>query len=80
MKRYMVSFTALISLGCSVEREGLFPLNESQLWGKNVFLPHILGDSRRENPWFWSTGKPAELSEGAWLTERELQVGLLNEG
>lgn len=72
MGRYILSFTALTSLGCSTQKEGLYPLDESQLWGKNVFLPHVIGDSSRENPWFWSVGKPAELSETSWLIERKL--------
>lgn len=70
MEKYMSSFTALTSLGCQTSKEGLYPLDESQLWGKNVFLPHVIGDSTRENPWYWSVGKPAELSDTSWLIER----------
>lgn len=71
MRQYMLSFTALIALGCSTHEEGLRPLDKSQLWGKNVFVPHVTGDSSSENPWFWSVGKPAGLSEASWLIERK---------
>lgn len=71
MQRYMSTFTLLTSLGCLTHKEGLYPLDEGQLWGKNVFLPHVTGDSSRENPWFWSVGKPAELSDTSWLIERK---------
>lgn len=74
MGEYMLSFTALTSLGCQTSKEGLYPLNESQLWGKNIFLPHAIGDSSRENPWFWSVGKPAELSDTSWLIKHKLTV------
>ncbi len=72
MQRYMTSFIALTSLGCPTQDEGLYPLDKNQLWGKNVFIPHVTGDSTRENPWFWSVGKPAGLSERSWLIERKL--------
>lgn len=71
--RYMSTFAALTSLGCLTQKEGLHPLDKSQLWGKNVFLPHATGDSSRDNPWFWSVGKPVELSETSWLIEREFR-------
>lgn len=74
MNKYMSFFTALISLGCQTSKEGLYPLDESQLWGKNIFLPHAIGDSSRENPWFWSVGKPAELSDASWLIERKFII------
>lgn len=71
MRQYMSSFTALTALGCSTREEGLYPLEKSQLWGKNIFIPHVTGDSSKENPWFWSVGKPAGLSEASWLIERK---------
>ncbi len=45
MQQYMTSFVALSSLGCPTQDEGLYPLDKSQLWGKNVFIPHVTGDS-----------------------------------
>lgn len=66
---YMRSYSVLISLDCNVEKEGLHPLDESQLWGKNIWLPHVIGDSTKENPWFWSVGKPTGILEDTWLTE-----------
>lgn len=67
----MSSFNALTALGFLTHEEGLYPLNKSQLWGKNVFVPHVTGDSSKENPWFWSVGKPAGLSDTSWLIERK---------
>lgn len=35
-QQYMATFTTLTSLGCLTNKEGLFPLEKSQLWGKKI--------------------------------------------
>ncbi|KAJ3576610.1 hypothetical protein NP233_g319 [Leucocoprinus birnbaumii] len=66
--QYMYSFERLKEMGMAADDE-LEPLRKDQLWGKNVFLPHKLGDSTKEFPWFWFVGRSDEYSQDAWLIE-----------
>ncbi|KAF9442316.1 hypothetical protein P691DRAFT_681701, partial [Macrolepiota fuliginosa MF-IS2] len=53
------------------------PLEEDQLWGKNIWVPHKMGDLSKRNPWFWSVGWPEGVSEDMWLMEcKSVIVGL----
>ncbi|KAF7760546.1 hypothetical protein Agabi119p4_11222 [Agaricus bisporus var. burnettii] len=51
--------------------EGLQSLEVDQLWGKNIFIPHTTGDSSKQNPWFWSVGRPEGMLSNDWLIELE---------
>ncbi|KAJ3567379.1 hypothetical protein NP233_g6404 [Leucocoprinus birnbaumii] len=66
--QYMDSFQKLKEMGMAEDDE-LEPLQKDQLWGKNVFLPHKLGDSTKDFPWFWFVGRSDEYSQDAWLIE-----------
>jgi hypothetical protein len=54
---------ALLKLGLDPNDPILKPLKCDQLWAKNAALPPKLGDSRKEDPWFWHVACPAGLSE-----------------
>ncbi|KAF9442594.1 hypothetical protein P691DRAFT_765049 [Macrolepiota fuliginosa MF-IS2] len=69
--RYMHSYSALLALGYSTNEGELRPLEDSELWGKSVWVPHTTGDSSKQNPWFWSVGRPEGVSEDMWLMELE---------
>jgi len=53
---------ALLGLGLSPDDPILRPLLDSELWAKNAAMPAKLGDSRKEDPWFWHVARPAGLS------------------
>ncbi|KAF9443047.1 hypothetical protein P691DRAFT_634214, partial [Macrolepiota fuliginosa MF-IS2] len=61
--QYMHSYSMLLTLGYLMSEGELRPLEEDQLWGKNVWVPHKTGDSSKQNPWFWSVGWPEGVSE-----------------
>jgi hypothetical protein len=69
VNRYMYTFKALNQLGLATDCE-LKPLRRDQLWGKNVFLPHHMGDSTKDFPWFWYVGRSSKYTQDAWLVER----------
>jgi hypothetical protein len=74
-QRYRLARNALIALGLSTSDLSLQPLNDSELWGKDSSEPSKLGDTRTEEPWFWTVGRPSGLSteqEVEWSLEREL--------
>ena len=54
---------ALLKLGLDPNDPILKPLKRNQLWARNAALPPKLGDSRKEDPWFWHIACPAGLSE-----------------
>ncbi|KAJ3555595.1 hypothetical protein NP233_g12170 [Leucocoprinus birnbaumii] len=68
--QYMHCVGALQQLGMTEDDE-LKPLSKDQLWGKNIFLPHQLGDSTKDFPWFWFVGRSDKYTRDAWLVELE---------
>lgn len=38
-------------------------LHDDELWGKNVSVTRSIGDSRKQDPWFWHVVQPAGLSQ-----------------
>ena len=59
---YNCTREALLGLGLSPDDPILQPLLDSELWAKNAAMPVKLGDSRKEDPWFWHVACPAGLS------------------
>ena len=49
---------ALIALGLREDDPVLRELKDTELWAKNTALPARLGDSRKQDPWFWYTACP----------------------
>jgi len=80
--RYQRAYTALLHLGFSPEDKSLQPLHDNQLWMKDVSKTAQMGDSRKEDPWFWTVGRPSGLTpleETEWSVESEsLSTDLLN--
>lgn len=69
---YRRSRAALIKLGLSETDSSLRELLDSELWSKDTSRPARLGDSRKEDPWFWTVGTPAGMSSKEktdWSTE-----------
>ena len=56
--------TALLGLGLLEDDQVLQPLHDDQLWAKDVSRPTRLGDSRKEDLWFWHVGHPSDFTEG----------------
>ena len=77
MDQYTDSFTKLGQLGALGPGTELRPLDGEHLWGKNVFEPHTIGDSTRQNPWFWFVGKPNSITPDNWLVERKYRTSLI---
>lgn len=76
-QKYRLARNALIALGLSSTDLSLQPLIDSQLWAKDSSKPSRLGDTRTEEPWFWSVGRPSGLSaeqELEWSLERKSSV------
>jgi len=61
--KYRQAHSALIALGLPEDDLTLKPLSDDQLWMTNISQPMQLGDSKREDPWFWSVGCPCGLSK-----------------
>ena len=61
--KYRKARAALISLGLSENDPTLKPLHDSDLWMKDINQPHALGDGTKEEPWFWTTGRPQGMTE-----------------
>ena len=70
--KYRNARRALLSLGLSETDPSLKSLHNNQLFGKGVSRSAKLGDSKKEDPWFWTVGRPSGLSE------RNKQNGALN--
>jgi hypothetical protein len=63
---------ALLRLGLSEHDTSLCALHDSELWGKDTSRPARLGDSQKEEPWFWTVGVPSGLSkveQSEWSVE-----------
>ncbi|RDB30333.1 hypothetical protein Hypma_007055 [Hypsizygus marmoreus] len=74
MEKYQRTYKALVSLGLSPADKSLQPLDKSQLWMKNVTERHKIGDSKKQDPWFWRVGRPSGLSieeENEWSLEMD---------
>ncbi|TFK61727.1 hypothetical protein BDN72DRAFT_777913 [Pluteus cervinus] len=72
--RYRHSREAMLQLGLSPTDKSLQPLKNDQLWGKVRDGPAKLGDSKLQEPWFWSAGRPRGLTKRQitqWELERE---------
>ena len=49
-------------LGMTEDDAVFQPLLDSELCMKNMSKPAKLGDNRKEDPWFWYTGRPGSIS------------------
>ena len=70
--KYRRARRALIALGLSEKDLSLQPLLDNQLWGKNKSTTASLGETKQEEPWFWSVGRPSGLdpvAEREWSLE-----------
>jgi hypothetical protein len=73
--KYRRARLALIALGFSEDDKSLQPLKDNQLWGKNDSAAPALGETKKEEPWFWTVGRPSGLDpveELAWSLESKL--------
>ena len=73
-EKYRSERKALLALGLSETDETLQDLQDDQLWSKDSSRPAHLGDSRKEDPWFWHVGCPSGLTETEdkeWDIERK---------
>ena len=61
--KYRQARRALLNLGLSENDQSLRPLENHELWGKDSSRLALLGDTKREEPWFWTVGMPIGLSE-----------------
>jgi len=71
---YQRTYAALLALGFSANNKSLQPLLDNQLFMKDVSKPAQMGDSRRQDPWFWTVGRPSGLTakeEAEWSVECE---------
>ena len=73
-EKYRVARRALIRLGLSESDTSLQELHDDQLYGKDASRPARLGDSKKEDPWFWMVGRrsgatPKEQND--WSLERQ---------
>lgn len=59
---YRMAREGLLALGLREDDEILRELKEDQLWGKDTSRLAGLGDSRKEDPWFWHVGRPSGLN------------------
>ena len=53
---------ALIHLGLAESDASFQELHKDQLHGKDVSRPARLGDSKKEDPWFWIVERPSALT------------------
>ena len=70
--KYRIAYRALISLGLSASDLSLQELRDDQLFGKDASRLAKLGDSKREDPWFWTAVRPTNLSakeQAEWSLE-----------
>ena len=81
-EKYRVARRALIRLGLSESDASLQELHDHQLYGKDASRPAKLGDSKKEDPWFWMVGRPSNLTpkeQTDWSIECEsLLIDLLS--
>lgn len=72
--KYRQARQALLILGLPKNDESLRPLHDHELWGKDTSHLGQLGDTKREEPWFWTVGIPSRLSkteQTEWSVECE---------
>ena len=72
--KYRQARQALLILGLSKTDQSLRPLYDHELWGKDTSHLAQLGDTKREEPWFWTVGIPSQLSKSEqteWSVECE---------
>ena len=70
--KYRIAYRALISLGLSATDLSLQELGDDQLFGKDASRLAKLGDSKREDPWFWTALRPSNLpakEQAEWSLE-----------
>ena len=69
---YCRARAALLQLGMAEDDVVFRPLLDSELYLKNTSKPAKLGDNRKEDPWFWYTGLPSNMTlseSNSWGTE-----------
>ena len=77
---YRRARAALVQLGMPEDDVVFQPLLDNKLYMKNTSKPAQLGDNRREDPWFWYTGRPGGISlrqDPEWAIESKLQWSFL---
>ena len=65
----------LLKLDASEDDKSLQLLLDSELWGKNKSKPAVLGETKKEDLWFWTVDRPSGLSpveEKEWSLESML--------
>jgi len=76
-----MAHVTLIALGLPQDDSTLQPLSNDQLWAKDASKPPWLGDTKKEDPWFWTVGQLAGLlpkEEKEWSLESMLIFKLLS--
>ncbi|KAJ3562223.1 hypothetical protein NP233_g9711 [Leucocoprinus birnbaumii] len=68
LARYQETYRILEVLEVTTD---LNPLTRDDLWVKSPFELHKKGDSSKHNPWYWSIGKPDDMTTDSWLLEVE---------
>ena len=74
-EKYRVAHRALIRLGLSES-----DAHNDQLYGKDASRPARLGDSKKEDPWFWTVGRPSGLTpkeQTDWSLECESSISAI---
>ncbi|KAF9529569.1 hypothetical protein CPB83DRAFT_764801, partial [Crepidotus variabilis] len=61
-QKYRRAREALVRLGLSKDDKSLQELHDNQLFSKDASRPAQLGDSKREDPWFWTVGQPSGMN------------------
>ncbi|KAF8219326.1 hypothetical protein L208DRAFT_1149512, partial [Tricholoma matsutake] len=70
--KYHPMQTAVLALSLSEEDKSLQPLLNTQLWCKNESMALAQGDTKTQDPWYWTVGRPSGLSlveEKEWSIE-----------
>ncbi len=70
--KYRIARQALINLGLSNSDPVLQELHNDQLHGKDTGQAAKLGDSKKEDPWFWTVGRPSSFTikeQNEWSLE-----------
>ena len=73
-EKYRVARRALIALGLPESNTVFQELHDNHLYGKDMSRPAKMGDSKREDPWFWTVKMPSELTpekQNEWSLESE---------
>jgi len=61
--KYRRTRIALLNLGLAPEDPALQDLRRDQLWAKDTSTAAKLGDTKKEDPWFWTIGRRSGLSQ-----------------